>query len=201
MPTPYAGNPATFPASYNIPSDGDPADAASVNAAFEALGDRTAWLKARVTASAFVLILADTYAPGGIFSHTWTLDYAPSENVSLFAYTSNVQANDVFQVWARMPIGNSGSAIRATTRIAYSYDSTTGFDGTWAEMGSSETDNITQTLGVTFEAEALMHGQLTIASSQTKVFFAVQAKGATTNITTFSGHHADALANHYRPVP
>lgn len=46
MSSPYAGNPALFPATYLIPSDGDPRNAVSVNVAFEALGDRTAYLQA-----------------------------------------------------------------------------------------------------------------------------------------------------------
>ena len=46
MPSPYSGA-DNFPASYNIPSDGDPRDAASVNVALEALGDRTTYLNNR----------------------------------------------------------------------------------------------------------------------------------------------------------
>lgn len=49
MPTPYTGS-IVYPASYNIPSDGDERDATSVNAALEALGDRTTYLKARTGA-------------------------------------------------------------------------------------------------------------------------------------------------------
>ncbi len=49
MPSAFAGDPTVFPATYLIPSDGDDRDAASVNVALEALGDRTAWLKARVS--------------------------------------------------------------------------------------------------------------------------------------------------------
>lgn len=47
MPTPYSGV-DNFPTSYNIPSDGDTRNAASVDVALEALGDRTTWLKNRV---------------------------------------------------------------------------------------------------------------------------------------------------------
>jgi hypothetical protein len=47
MPSPFAGSSATYPTTYLIPSDGDDIDAASVNVAFEALGDRTEWLRAR----------------------------------------------------------------------------------------------------------------------------------------------------------
>lgn len=49
MPTPYSGADA-FPASYNIPSDGDTRNVASVNVALEALGDRTAYLHNRLGA-------------------------------------------------------------------------------------------------------------------------------------------------------
>lgn len=47
MGSQYAGSAASFPADFTIPDDGDDIDAASVNVALEALGDRTANLKAR----------------------------------------------------------------------------------------------------------------------------------------------------------
>jgi len=47
MPSPFAGSSATYPSTYLIPSDGDDRNAASVNVALEALGDRTEWLRAR----------------------------------------------------------------------------------------------------------------------------------------------------------
>jgi len=40
----YAGDPLLFPASYDIPDDGDAEDAASADVGLEALGDRTAYL-------------------------------------------------------------------------------------------------------------------------------------------------------------
>lgn len=46
MPDQYAGNPNNFPADFSIPDDADPPTAAAVNVALEALGDRTAWLRA-----------------------------------------------------------------------------------------------------------------------------------------------------------
>lgn len=42
----YEGNPALFPDDYTIPDDGEDIDALAVNVAFEALGDRTAYLLA-----------------------------------------------------------------------------------------------------------------------------------------------------------
>ncbi len=45
MGSQYAGT-AVFPTDFTIPDDGDAYDAASVNVAFEALGDRTAYLRA-----------------------------------------------------------------------------------------------------------------------------------------------------------
>lgn len=44
MATQYLGDPDSFPASFEIPEDDDDLDAASVNVALEALGDRTAFL-------------------------------------------------------------------------------------------------------------------------------------------------------------
>lgn len=50
MSTVITGNPAaTYPASFTIPSDADPANAASVNVAFGALADRTAILGSNVS--------------------------------------------------------------------------------------------------------------------------------------------------------
>jgi hypothetical protein len=44
MSSQYAGDPDAFPSDFTIPDDGDAQDASSVNVAFEALGDRTAYL-------------------------------------------------------------------------------------------------------------------------------------------------------------
>jgi len=45
MATQYAGDPDSFPESFEIPDDSDDADAASANVGFEALADRTAYLQ------------------------------------------------------------------------------------------------------------------------------------------------------------
>ncbi len=50
MSSQYEGNPDNYPDDYTIPDDADPATAAAFNVAAEALGDRTAWLKAHVNA-------------------------------------------------------------------------------------------------------------------------------------------------------
>lgn len=54
----YLGNPAAFPASYQIPDDGDAKNAASMNVGLEALGDRTAWLKANLPYLQAITVLA-----------------------------------------------------------------------------------------------------------------------------------------------
>lgn len=46
MGSQYAGNGTLFPTDFTIPDDGDPEIAASINVALEALGDRTAYLRA-----------------------------------------------------------------------------------------------------------------------------------------------------------
>jgi len=46
-----AGNPAVFPVDFTVPDDSDDFDVTSVNVAFEALADRTAWLKAQLSSS------------------------------------------------------------------------------------------------------------------------------------------------------
>ena len=62
MGTQYAGS-QTFPSDYTIPDDGDPEDAASVNVALEALGDRTAFLRSRLDALANLAALTAIAAP------------------------------------------------------------------------------------------------------------------------------------------
>jgi hypothetical protein len=47
MSTTYSGDSSNFPTDITIPSDGDPLNAASVNAALEGLADRTKWVRAR----------------------------------------------------------------------------------------------------------------------------------------------------------
>lgn len=57
MSDPYAGNPALFPATYTIPDDSDPPTASAVNVGLEALGDRTAYLKAHYATPIYVEFL------------------------------------------------------------------------------------------------------------------------------------------------
>ncbi len=64
MSSQYAGD-DLFPTDYAIPDDSDPRDAASVNVAFEALGDRTIYLHARVD-DAWRIIYDETAAAGDI---------------------------------------------------------------------------------------------------------------------------------------
>lgn len=71
MSSPYAGNPATFPATYPIPDDSDPPTAEAFNPSAEALGDRTAWLKAHITPlEAFATPLANLAALTAIAAPT-----------------------------------------------------------------------------------------------------------------------------------
>jgi hypothetical protein len=49
MSSTYAGDPTNYPTDITIPDDGDARDAASVNAAFEGLADRTAWLEVQAS--------------------------------------------------------------------------------------------------------------------------------------------------------
>lgn len=59
----YEGDPNSFPETFLIPDDSDPPQAAVVNVANEALGDRTAWLRANLPR-----MKAHTYTANG----TWT---------------------------------------------------------------------------------------------------------------------------------
>lgn len=52
MPDVYAGA-DVFPTDYEIPADGDARDAASVNTALSALGDRTYWLQNRTPVAVY----------------------------------------------------------------------------------------------------------------------------------------------------
>lgn len=79
MPTTEAGDPTNFPTAITIPSDGDGPGikALDVNAGFEGLADRTAWLKANssnvdvanavtITATGTTTTVAPTNAIGAI---------------------------------------------------------------------------------------------------------------------------------------
>lgn len=71
MPTTYSGNPAVFPAAYDIPSDGDDENASSVNAGLEALGDRTAYLKAQLEGRTVFYLLGTGNLVPALSSHVW----------------------------------------------------------------------------------------------------------------------------------
>lgn len=60
MSTPYAGNPASYPANVSLPDDGEPAAARTFAPAYQQLADRTAWLAAGLTAEAAARAAADT---------------------------------------------------------------------------------------------------------------------------------------------
>lgn len=62
MSTAYTGNPATFPATIQIPDDGDAENAASVNVAFEGLADQTANIRAHSPRLRTLTITATTLA-------------------------------------------------------------------------------------------------------------------------------------------
>ncbi len=93
MGTQYAGS-QTFPSDYTIPDDGDPEDAASVNVALEALGDRTAFLRSRLDALPSLAALTSILAPSdglvrlvrgfGIF----VFDASATPSISPFALAS-----------------------------------------------------------------------------------------------------------------
>ena len=72
----YAGNPAAFPTDFTVPDDGDPSNATSVNVAFGALGDRTAYLFANLSPKVDVLNAA---------AGTWTCP-ANVTTVEILAY-------------------------------------------------------------------------------------------------------------------
>ena len=125
MPSPFAGSSATYPATYLIPSDGDDRDAASVNVALEALGDRTEFLRARQndyfhytnsTSSGGDPTLIETFAFNTI-ANAWTVSTAVKVDVpSCIAFD---------QLLCRLHIGvfnfyNMGAAIGgASFRIYY----------------------------------------------------------------------------------
>lgn len=74
--TTYAGDPSNFPVDYIIPDDSTPPTASALNIANEALGDRTAWLKAVLSQMGEPIVQATTTTPV-----TWV---APSNATSIF---------------------------------------------------------------------------------------------------------------------
>src|SRR4051812_41306704 len=65
MSSQYAGDSANFPDDYTIPDDSDPPTAAAVNIGLEALGDRTAFLRA-LLGNAFVPVYAEFLSDGTV---------------------------------------------------------------------------------------------------------------------------------------
>lgn len=104
MSSTYAGNSASYPTNITIPSDGDDMDAASVNAAFEGLADRTARLK-------------ESSLRGVDFTGAATAAVGALTTVANAAL--NVAIGDVVMVWMTLHVSPSGG-----NTINYEFDFT-----------------------------------------------------------------------------
>src|SRR5579872_1376533 len=71
MPTPYAGNPASYPAAINILSGSDVPNSTNFNTAYEGLADRTAFLNAQLGAVNIHHINNPTFVDTSGWNKTW----------------------------------------------------------------------------------------------------------------------------------
>lgn len=139
MPSTYSGV-NVYPASYQIPSDGDSRNASSVNAALEALGDRTTYLKNLADQLYAHYIVINAGAASGApssSSHAWPIGTNnPVDNLGLTLWSPMLQDDVIeYEWWASL---TAASAINATLRLAISEDSTSFTDtgATWLDANA-----------------------------------------------------------------
>ncbi len=104
MPTSYGGA-DTWVSTFNVPSDGDNADAASVNVGLEALGDRTKYLYNRRSL---------TYSTTGTGLTETSGTYVTEVNVNAF---TSVVAGDKFIIGGYGHLYTSGAGDTAYVRL------------------------------------------------------------------------------------
>lgn len=97
MPTNYAGNPLNYPTLLQLPSDGDPRSASSVNAALEGLADRTAALAKLHLAEVETYGQDDATSSHAAASAALTLT-STFQNVVAIGSVGTLQINDVVEV-------------------------------------------------------------------------------------------------------
>lgn len=121
MSAPYAGT-NTYPATYDIPADGDARTAASVNTGLQALGDRTTYLAARL--GSYRMVACDVFDPGagsGLLCSSGALAWGDGTTGADYAIgdvSVQGQANDVLEVTAN-PIALRDAAGAIEARLAY----------------------------------------------------------------------------------
>lgn len=116
MSTPYAGNPAAFPTDYLIPDDGESKNATSVNVALEALGDRTAYLKARA-----INTIAGVPQSTGPVAATFSTASATDVDITGMTLTiADCEIGDILVIQAHLQVwitNNAGGAAAYTTKV------------------------------------------------------------------------------------
>jgi len=109
MPTAYAGT-NTYPATFDIPADTDQRNAASVGVGLEALGDRTAYLKARLGAEWIAEVDADEEKALSTLATSVAAAY-PGATPNAASYTlpmlTDIQAGDVIEISGMVHLANS----------------------------------------------------------------------------------------------
>ncbi len=138
MSTVYAGS-ETFPTSATIPDDGDDLTAASADVPFEALLDRTEWLKTHGILAAY----QSAGAEGGIL-FTWT-STATVEGPGVVT-VPNCRVGDVVLVTAYCQVGATNEDAYITLFGRQGSGSTSRSNGTLALVNSGKNLTITFTM-------------------------------------------------------
>lgn len=138
MPTAYAGT-DTYPATFDIPSGGDTRNAASVNTALEALGNRTKWLKNRAGLYRIAQV-SDAYADSTSWTTLGSTDQATWGTGDVKVGEVTIEENDVVKVRVGFHAGCVGGTVLAGHRLVYSLDGGTKYalPGAIAIYGSIE---------------------------------------------------------------
>jgi len=148
MPSSYSGV-NVYPASFQIPSDGDLRNASSVNAGLEALGDRTAYLLNRFNSRLVLYSEGHIQAPASFSWPNTTGAFVVSEQAPLkdisntnTPWTSDILANDVIELDFCMNVlitsAAAGNQFQWQFRLVYSESASDFVSGTWSDpVGSS----------------------------------------------------------------
>ncbi len=100
----FSGNPANYPLNYTIPADNTQRSALSVNVAFQALGDRTAYLKANCVDG----VNGGTYSGPLTFTNVLGIQGSAGISITGDIECDGFQASSVACALYQMPDGGAG---------------------------------------------------------------------------------------------
>ena len=198
MPSTYAGV-DSYPAAIQLPTDGDPRNASSVNVALEALADRTAHLKATVARG--YLLAADNIvlvSTGHVFPAGSAFAVADQDGLKWpisgdTPFASDVRANDILEIDFSCELTAASPGGAPSLRLVYSETATDFVSGTWFPVVPTGGDigvTVGQTVGSTTLVQSVSWSLLLNPLATTgHVRFAIAGydNGAGINTTLLTG--------------